>query len=91
MHLRSQYDIFMTVSLWENILEGFCDRTHSQFGIVAIIRAAMVIVNKEIWKAYLEVRATHVQKQAVKRKNRELKAEAELEKKQRVPETNALI
>ena len=52
------------------------------FGIVAVIRAAMVIVNKEIWKAFLEVRATHVQKQAVKRKNRELKAEAELKKKQ---------
>ena len=70
---EAKYDIFMNVSLWENILEGFCDRTHSQLGIVAIIRAAMVIVNKEIWKAFLEVRATHVQKQAVKRKNKELK------------------
>jgi len=68
----------MNVSLWE---ESF-DRTHSQFGIVAIIKEAMVIVNKEIWKAFLEVRTTHVQKQAAKRKNRELQAEVEFKNKQ---------
>ena len=56
--LRCQYkqesDIFMNHNLWINIVDPLCDRTHSQFGIVAIIQALMVVVNKEIWKAFLE-------------------------------------
>ena len=72
----------MNVSLWEDILEQFCDRTHSQYGIVAIIRACMIVVNKEIWKAFLEFRSVTIHKESAKRKNRELQAEAELKKKQ---------
>ena len=49
---EAEYDIFMNVSLWESILEEFCDRTHSQFGIVAIIRAATVIMNKLSGKVF---------------------------------------
>ena len=78
---KTESDIFMNVSLWETILEQFCDRMHSQYGIVAIIRAVMIVVNNEIWKAFLEVCSTHVHKQAVKCKNRELQAEADLKKK----------
>ena len=48
-----EYDIFMNRDLWVLIAVPLCDRTHSQFGIVAIIRALMVVVNKEIWKAFL--------------------------------------
>ena len=55
LRCKTEYDIFMNVSLWEDVLEQFCDRTHSQYAIVAIIRAVMTIVNKEIWKAFLEV------------------------------------
>ena len=72
----------MNVSLWKDILEQFCDRTHSQYGIVAIIRACMIVVNKEIWKAFLEFRSVTIHKESGKRKNRELQAEAELKKKQ---------
>ena len=60
----------------------FCDRTHSQFRIVAIIRAVMINVNKEIWKNFLEKRTSIVHKESAKRKNREMQAEAELKKKQ---------
>ena len=79
---ESGYDLFMNVTVWKDILENFCDRTHSQFGIVAIIRAVMIIVNKEIWKSFLEFRTTIQNKDKAKRKNRELQAEAELKKKQ---------
>ena len=41
-----EYDALMNVSLWKDILDMFCDKTHSQFGMVAIIRAEMIIVNK---------------------------------------------
>ena len=47
---EQEYDLFVNVSLWKDILEPLCDRTHSQYGIVAIIRASMVFVNKEIAK-----------------------------------------
>jgi len=72
----------MNVNLWKDILEQFCDRTHSQFGIVAIIRATMINVNKEIWKKFLEKRTGIVHKESAKRKNREMQAEANLKKKQ---------
>ena len=55
---------------------------HSQYGIVAIIRAAVITVNKEIWKAFLEARSIYVHKESAKRKNRELQAEADLKNKQ---------
>ena len=42
----------------------------------------MIIVNKEIWKSFLEFRTTTQNKDKAKRKNRELQAEAELKKKQ---------
>ena len=41
----SECDIFMNVSLWKDILEQFCHKTHSQYGIVAIIRAVMIILS----------------------------------------------
>ena len=77
---ESEYDLFMNVTVWKDILENFCDRTHSQFGIVAIIRAVMIIVNKEIWKSFLEFRTTIQNKDKAKRKNREQQADAELKK-----------
>ena len=70
----------MNVSLWKDILEQFCDRTHSQYGIVAIISAVMITVNKEIWKAFLEVRATHVHKQAAKRKKQRIASRSGVKK-----------
>ena len=56
-----EYACFMNNILYNEILSKLCERTHSQFGIVAMTRAAtaMVIVNKEIWKAFLGV---HVRK-----------------------------
>ena len=44
----------MNRDLWVKIAELPCDRTHSQFGILAIVSALMVVVNKEIWKAFLD-------------------------------------
>ena len=82
LQCESEYDRFMNVNLWKDILEQFCDRTHSQFGIVAIIRATMINVNKEIWKNFLEKRTGIVHKESAKRKNREMQAEANLKKKQ---------
>ena len=79
---ETEYDIFMNVTLWNDILEQFCDRTHSQYGMVAIIRACMVIVNKEIWKAFLEFRSKFLAKESLKRKNRELQEEANFKKRQ---------
>ena len=82
--LRSQCecDLFMNVTVWKDILENFCDRTHSQYGIVAIIRAVMITVNKEIWKSFLDFRTTILNKDKTKRKNRENQAEVELKKRQ---------
>ena len=51
---KTEYESFMNIHLWKDILEHHCDRTHSQYGIVAIVRAAMIIVNKQIWKALME-------------------------------------
>ena len=56
LQCEREYDIFMNRDLWVINAEPLCDRTHSQFGIVAIIRALMVVVNKQIWKAFLDYR-----------------------------------
>ena len=72
----------MNIILWKDILEPLCERTHSQFGIVAIVRASMVYVNKEIWKAFLEKRAFVIRKDNQKIKDREASAESNLKKKQ---------
>jgi len=62
-----EYDLFMNVKLWRDILENICDRTHSQYGMVAIIRAVMIILNKEIWKAFLECRFKVIEKSRQKK------------------------
>ena len=46
----------MNVILWRDMLEPLCERAHSQHGIVAINRASMVVVNKEVYKVYPEKR-----------------------------------
>jgi len=70
----------MNRDLWVIIAEPLCHRTHSQYGIVAIVRALMVVVNKQIWKAFLEYRLSILKKDAGKRKKREISAETELKK-----------
>ena len=65
---EQEYDLFVNVILWKDILEPLCDTTHSQYGIVAIIRASTVFVNKEVWKASLERRAVIKKQQSGKRK-----------------------
>jgi len=82
LQCETEYDIFMNRDLWVVVAEPFCDRTHSQYGIVAIVRALMVVVNKEIWKAFLDNRLSILKKDAGKRKKREISAETELKKKQ---------
>ena len=77
-----EYDEFMNVKIWKDILEHHCDRTHSQYGIIAIIRASMVVVNKEIWKAFLDVRTKYIQKEANKKRKREISEELSFFKKQ---------
>ena len=72
----------MNVTVWKDILENFCDRTHSQYGIVAIIRAVMITVNKEIWKSFLDFCTTILNKDKVKRKKRELQTDDDLKKRQ---------
>jgi len=80
--LEVEYDTFMNTTLWNVILSNFCERTHSQFGIVALTRAGMIIVNKEIWKAFLEVRANIQRNIDKKRKRAELEQETLLKEKQ---------
>ena len=72
----------MNVKLWNDILEYHCDRTHSQYGIVAIIQASMMVVNKEIWKAYLDVREAAIQKEVKKKRKREVQEEKNFQKRQ---------
>ena len=79
---KTENESFMNIHLWKDILEHHCDRTHSQYGIEAIVRAAMIIVNKEIWKAYFEQRDFFLRKDAMKRKNQEMQVEVNLKKKQ---------
>jgi hypothetical protein len=63
---EQEYDLFINVLLWKDILEPLCERTHSQYGIVAIIRASMMFRNKEVWKACLERRAVIRKKESSK-------------------------
>ena len=79
---ESEYDLFMNITVWKDILKDFCDRTHSQYGGVAIVREAMITVNKEIWKSFLDLRATHLNKDKAKRKKRELQTDDDLKKRQ---------
>ena len=72
----------MNTKLWNDILEYHCDRTHLQYGIDAIIRASMVVVNKEIWKAYLDVREAVIQKEVKKKSKREVQEEQNFQKRQ---------
>ena len=46
---EKMYATFMNNTLWNTIIQLLKKREHSQFGLVAISRAAMVDVNKEIW------------------------------------------
>ena len=61
----------MNVPIWKDILEDFCDRTRTQFGMVAMIRAVKITVNKEIWK-FLDFCTTILHKDKTKYKNNEL-------------------
>ena len=88
---ESDYDFFMNVTVWKDILEDFCDRTHSQYRIVAIVRAIMIVVNKQIWKSFLDFRSTVINKEKGKRKNRELQAEAGLKKNSLALENKLLV
>jgi len=81
LQCEREYDIFMNRDLWVIIAEPLCDRTHSQYGIVTIVRALMVVVNKESWKAFLEYRLSILKKDAGKRKKKEISAEAALKKR----------
>jgi len=65
---EQEYDLFMNVLLWKDILEPLCERTHSQYGIVAINRASMVFVNKEVWNVFLDKRAAVIKKDDKKKK-----------------------
>jgi hypothetical protein len=82
LQCETEYDIFMNRDVWVVVAEPFCDRTHSQYGIVAIVRALMVVVNKEIWKAFLDSRLAIFKKDAGKRKKKETDADNVLKKKQ---------
>ena len=82
LQCEKEYDIFMNRDIWVVVAEPFCDRTHSQYGIVAIVRALMVVVNKEIWKAFLDSRLAIFKKDAGKRKKKETDADNVLKKKQ---------
>ena len=42
----------------------------------------MVVVNKQIWKAFLDFRSTVLKRDAGKQKKREVAADTELKKKQ---------
>ena len=77
---ESEYDLFMNVTVWKGILEDFCNRKHSQYGIVAIVRGIMIVGNKEIWKSFLNFSSFVIKKDKAKCKNKELQAEAGLNK-----------
>ena len=79
---EKEYDIFMNTTLWNDIIKPLTKREHSQFGIVAISRAAMVDVNKETWKAYLERRDKIIHIDECRIKNREDQLQHSLLKKQ---------
>ena len=60
----------MNRDLWIKVVEPLCDRTHSQYGIVAIIRAVMIVANKEIWNAFLEFAQKLLHKESATHKNK---------------------
>ena len=66
----------MNYDLLTNIFEQLCNSKHSQFGIVAIIRAILFVVNKEICKTFLEFRLMVLKRDAIK--EREITADSEL-------------
>ena len=78
----AEYESFMNVQLWKDILGNFCDRTHSQHGMLAIVRAAMIVINKEIWRAFLEQHKEIFRREENKRKQQEIHVENILKKKQ---------
>ena len=77
-----EYDTFMNTTLWNDIIKPLTKREHLQFGILAVIRAAMVDVNKEIWKAYLVRRDKIMHIDECRVKNREEQSQYSLLKKQ---------
>ena len=66
----------MNYDLLTNIFEQLCNSKHSQFGIVAIIRAILFVVNKEVWKTFLKLRLMVLKKDAIN--EREITADSEL-------------
>ena len=48
----------MNATLWNDNIKPRTKQQHLQFGIEAISRAAKVVVNKETWRAFLEVLGT---------------------------------
>ena len=74
--------IIMNNTLWNEILSNLCEQTHSQFGIFALARAAMVIVNKEIWRVFLEVWGNILKKIDQNRKWKEIEQAKALQEKQ---------
>ena len=77
-----EYDCFMNNILYNKILSKFCERTHSQYGIVAMTRAAMVIVNKEIWKVFLEAWSNILKRVDGNQKQKETEQDTALKEKQ---------
>ena len=59
----------------KNIFEQLCNSKHSQFGILAIIRAILFVVNKEIWKTFLKFRLMVLKRDAIK--EREITADSD--------------
>ena len=81
----------MNNTVWNVILSNLCKRTHSQFGIVALARAAMVIVNKEIWRAFLEVQGNIIKKIDQNRKRKEIERDKALQENKLVQQTKSKV
>ena len=73
---EQEYNNFMNYDLFTKIFEQLSNSKHSQFGIVAIIRAILFVVNKEIWKTFLKFRLIVLKRGAIK--EREITADSEL-------------
>ena len=63
---EQEYNNFMNYDLLTNVFERLSNSKHSQFGIVAIIRAILFVVNKEIWKTFLKFRVMVLKRDAIK-------------------------
>ena len=72
----------MNTILCKNILEWLCERTHSQYGIVAINRASKVVVNKQNLGNLFRQESCYHQKDKKEEKIKEGSADANLQKKQ---------